>query len=131
LSKGQQWIFLQTYSQVQINSWNGKPESYICTTNIIQSSNDSLQNQLSFISTDVLSNNSNIESLSFPSTTTTTTAVTSPTENPPEKNSSSESEITSFLSHLGSEIYRNNIREKLIERRKSKEAEIRVRQEEI
>ncbi|CAF4630390.1 unnamed protein product, partial [Rotaria magnacalcarata] len=62
---------------------------------------------------------------------TTTTAVTSPTENPPEKNSSSESEITSFLSHLGSEIYRNNIREKLIERRKSKEAEIRVRQEEI
>ncbi|CAF3393718.1 unnamed protein product [Rotaria socialis] len=130
LSKGQQWLFLQTHSQVQINSWNGKPESYICTTNIIQSSNDSLQNQLSFISTDALSNNSNIESVSVPSTTATTT-VTSPTENPPEKNSSSESEITSFLSHLGSGIYRKNIREKLIERRKSKEAEIRVRQEEI
>ncbi|CAF3366504.1 unnamed protein product [Rotaria sp. Silwood2] len=39
--------------------------------------------------------------------------------------------IMSFLSHLGSEIYRKNIREKLIERRKSKEAEIRMRQEEI
>ncbi|CAF4364714.1 unnamed protein product, partial [Rotaria sordida] len=68
------------------------------------------------------------ESLSYPRTTTTTI---SQTENPQEKNSSSESEITSFLSHLGSEIYRKNIREKLIERRKSKEAEIRVRQEEI
>ncbi|CAF1219893.1 unnamed protein product [Rotaria sordida] len=128
LTKGQQWIFLQTCSQVQINSWNGKPESYICTTNIIQSSSDSLQKQLLFIPMNVQSKDSNIESLSYHRTTTTTI---SQTENPQEKNSSSESEITSFLSHLGSEIYRKNIREKLIERRKSKEAEIRVRQEEI
>ncbi len=36
LTKGQQWIFLQTYSQVQINSWTGKAEYYICTTNLVQ-----------------------------------------------------------------------------------------------
>jgi hypothetical protein len=36
LSKGQQWIFLETNCQVQINSWTGKPESYICTTNPLQ-----------------------------------------------------------------------------------------------
>ncbi|CAF4637180.1 unnamed protein product, partial [Rotaria sp. Silwood2] len=130
LTKGQQWIFLQTYSQVQINSWNGKPESYICTTNIIQSisSSDSLQKPLSLIPMSVQPNNSDVESLSFLRTITTTMSQAG---NPQEKNSSSESEITSFLSHLGSEIYRKNIREKLIERRKSKEAEIRMRQEEI
>ena len=32
---------------------------------------------------------------------------------------------------MGNELYRKNIREKLLERRKSKEAEICVRQEEI
>ncbi|CAF4929527.1 unnamed protein product [Rotaria sp. Silwood1] len=126
LTKGQQWIFLQTYSQVQINSWNGKPESYVCTTNIIQSSSDSLQKQLVFIPTSVQSNISNVESSCFPQTTTV-----SQTKYPQEKHSSSESEITSFLSNLGSETYRKSIREKLIERRKTKEAEIRVRQEEI
>ena len=36
-----------------------------------------------------------------------------------------------FLSHLGNEIYRKNIREKLNERRSSKQAEISVRQDEI
>ncbi|CAF3871168.1 unnamed protein product, partial [Rotaria sp. Silwood1] len=66
------------------------------------------------------------ESSCFPQTTTV-----SQTKYPQEKHSSSESEITSFLSNLGSETYRKSIREKLIERRKTKEAEIRVRQEEI
>jgi hypothetical protein len=36
LSKGQQWVFLQTTCQVQINSWTGKPESYLCTSNVLQ-----------------------------------------------------------------------------------------------
>ena len=36
LSKGQQWIFLQTYCQVQVNLWTGEPESYHCITNVVQ-----------------------------------------------------------------------------------------------
>ena len=35
LSKGQQWIFIQTNCQVQINSWTGKADSYICTSNLL------------------------------------------------------------------------------------------------
>ncbi|CAF5015184.1 unnamed protein product, partial [Rotaria sp. Silwood1] len=49
LSKGQQWIYLQTNCQVQLNSWTGKPESYICTTNPLQNSSDCLQKPLSYI----------------------------------------------------------------------------------
>ena len=67
LSKGQQWIFLQTDCQVQINSWTGKPDSYLCTSTLlikslfllfyqffihlfIQSPTDSLQRQSSSLS---------------------------------------------------------------------------------
>jgi len=37
----------------------------------------------------------------------------------------------SFLSHLNDENYRTNIRDKLNQRKLSKEAEIRIREEEI
>ena len=38
LSHGQQWIFFQTTCQVQNNSWTGKPESYLCQTNLLSKS---------------------------------------------------------------------------------------------
>ncbi|CAF4717342.1 unnamed protein product [Rotaria sp. Silwood1] len=78
---------------------------------------------------------SDIQTLLNPSplttTTTTTTANTTARSIPQRSDSSSDTQITSFLSHLGNETYRRNIREKLNERRIHKQAEIRVREEEI
>jgi len=42
LTKGQQWIFIQTHCQVQMNSWTGKAEFYLCKTNILINSKESI-----------------------------------------------------------------------------------------
>ncbi|CAF1444720.1 unnamed protein product [Adineta steineri] len=120
LSKGQQWIFLQTTCQAQINSWTGKPESYICTTNLLPNSTNFLQKQPSTFSQTTISN------IQSPLTTNTVLLANQQIRSP-----SSDSQITSFLSQLDNETYRTNIREKLNERRLCKQAEMRVREEEI
>ncbi|CAF4484557.1 unnamed protein product [Rotaria socialis] len=79
LTKGQQWVFLETHAQVQINSWTRKPE--------VQSS---------------LKTSSTLRS------------------SPQNQSSSSDTQITV-----------SSIREKLSEYRIRKQAEIRVREEEI
>lgn len=126
LSKGQQWISLQTQCQVQINSWTGKPESYICTSFTLTNPTESIHKQVtSSSSTNIYSYfpNISIENCSrINSMLTNDFSLT---------NSSSDSQITSFLSHLNDENYRRNIREKLNQRKLSKEAEIRMREEEI
>ncbi|CAF3822554.1 unnamed protein product [Adineta steineri] len=120
LSKGQQWIFLQTTCQAQINTWTGKPESYICTTNLLPNSTNFLQKQPSTFSQTTISN------IQSPLTTNTVLLANQQIRSP-----SSDSQITSFLSQLDNETYRTNIREKLNERRLCKQAEMRVREEEI
>ncbi|CAF1170690.1 unnamed protein product [Rotaria sordida] len=125
LSKGQQWIYLQTHCQVQINSWTGKPESYLCTTYPLQNSSDSLQKPLSYKLPSSRTANYSIQS---PLTTTTNTTSKSSSQ---KSDSSSDTQIKSFLSHLGNETYRRNIRDKLNEHRLHKQAEIRIREDEI
>ncbi|CAF0905064.1 unnamed protein product [Adineta steineri] len=120
LSKGQQWIFLQTTCQAQINSWTGKPESYICTTNLLQNSTNFLQKQPPKFSQTTISN------IQSPLTTNTVLLA-----NLQIRSLSSNSQITSFLSQLDNETYRANIRKKLNEHRLCKQAEMRVREEEI
>ncbi|CAF4164168.1 unnamed protein product, partial [Adineta steineri] len=120
LSKGQQWIFLQTTCQAQINSWTGKPESYICTTNLLQNSTNFLQRQPPKFSQTTISN------IQSPLTTNAVLLADLQIRSP-----SSNSQITSFLSQLDNETYRTNIRKKLNEHRLCKQAEMRVREEEI
>ncbi|UJR34321.1 hypothetical protein I4U23_021724 [Adineta vaga] len=123
LSKGQQWLFLQTHCQAQINSWTGKPESYLCITTPLQNSTDFLQKNPSnkSLSSQMLST-----SVQSPLTTNTVVLL-----NSPGPIFSPESQITSFLSQLDNDSYRINMKEKLNERRLCKQAEIRVREEEI
>ncbi|CAF4452299.1 unnamed protein product, partial [Adineta steineri] len=59
------------------------------------------------------------------------TTISSILNNQDGGTSSSENEITSFLSHLRNDTYRKTIFEKLIECRKIKQNEINIRQEEI
>ncbi|CAF3573911.1 unnamed protein product [Adineta steineri] len=120
LSKGQQWIFLQTTCQAQINSWTGKPESYICTTNLLPNSTNFLQKQPPKFSQTTISN------IQSPLTTNAVLLADLQIRSP-----SSNSQITSFLSQLDNETYRTNIRKKLNEHRLCKQAEMRVREEEI
>ncbi|CAF0834967.1 unnamed protein product [Adineta steineri] len=120
LSKGQQWIFLQTTCQAQNNSWTGKPESYICTTNLLPNSTNFLQKQPPKFSQTTISN------IQSPLTTDTVLLANLQIRSP-----SSNSQITSFLSQLDNETYRANIREKLNEHRLCKQAEMRVKEEEI
>ncbi|CAF0931044.1 unnamed protein product [Adineta steineri] len=120
LHKGQQWIFLQTTCQAQINSWTGKPESYICTTNLLQNSTNFLQRQPPKFSQTTISN------IQSPLTTNAVLLADLQIRSP-----SSNSQITSFLSQLDNETYRTNIRKKLNEHRLCKQAEMRVREEEI
>ncbi|CAF1089802.1 unnamed protein product [Adineta steineri] len=137
LTKGEQWILLQTSSQVHINTWTGKVESYICTTYIVQC--QSLQKQLSERPITTQIDNSNTDMLLSPPMITTTTVqppsigttISSILNNQDGSTSSSENEITSFLSHLRNDTYRTTIFEKLIECRKIKQNEINIRQEEI
>ncbi|CAF0915426.1 unnamed protein product [Adineta steineri] len=120
LSKGQQWIFLQTTCQAQINSWTGKPESYICTTNLLPNSTNFLQKQPPKFSQTTISN------IQSPLTTNAVLLADLQIRSP-----SSDLQITSFLSQLDNETYRTNIRKKLNEHRLCKQAEMRVREEEI
>ncbi|CAF1061004.1 unnamed protein product [Adineta ricciae] len=124
LSKGQQWIFIQTNCQVQINSWTGKPESYLCISNPLQNSTDFIQRHSSN-----KSNSSQMTINSIQSPITTTNVIVPPKL--PTGNTSADTQITSFLSQLDNDLYRSTMKEKLNERRLCKQAEIRVREEEI
>lgn len=56
LSKGQQWICLQTQCQPQINPWTGKPESYLCTSFILSKYfNFHISNESTFFSSSIFS----------------------------------------------------------------------------
>ncbi|CAF0889015.1 unnamed protein product [Adineta steineri] len=126
LTKDDQWILLQTSSQVHINTWTGKVESYICTTYIIEC--HSLQQLLAKRSIHIPANNSNTDLVLLPSMITTIPSILN---NQTGISSSSENEITSFLFHLRNETYRKIIFEKLTEDRKIKQNETNIRQEEI
>jgi len=114
LTKGQQWIFIQTNSQVQINSWNKKPLFYICQHQIIQCSTNLLKQQLTKTSNDSLTiiqqQQQQQQQISSPSST---------------------SEISSFLNEITDEISRKRIIDKFVKLRQTKEEEIHNRQDEI
>ena len=56
LSKGQQWMCLQTQCQPQINPWTGKPESYLCTSFILSKYfNFHISNESTFFSSSIFS----------------------------------------------------------------------------